>query len=240
MSQDHDLDPKSLQRRRLLQGAAALPLAGLPAWARKSPKVAEVRSEVRAEPRPARPAAQPRARKPRGTGPAKLFVLDTNVLMHDPTSLFRFAEHDVYLPMITLEELDNHKKGMSEVARNARQVSREMDALATEGSLDPAAGIALREGRYFTEQDGATAPPVAIVNEAYLKTFHPNGFTLGFSVLALQAFSELIKRFAFLKGLIPDPTSKGSGKTAEDLSLVEPGFFEQTGYRLRLAAKAPS
>ncbi|MCL6486405.1 MAG: PhoH family protein, partial [Janthinobacterium lividum] len=57
-------------------------------------------------------------------GISKLFVLDTNVLMHDPSSLFRFEEHDVYLPMMTLEELDNHKKGMTEVARNARQVSR--------------------------------------------------------------------------------------------------------------------
>jgi PhoH-like ATPase len=63
------------------------------------------------------------------SGVTKLFVLDTNVLMHDPTSLFRFEEHDVYLPMMTLEELDNHKKGMSEVARNARQVSRSLDAL---------------------------------------------------------------------------------------------------------------
>ena len=62
-------------------------------------------------------------------GPTKLFVLDTNVLMHDPSSLFRFEEHDVYLPMMTLEELDDHKKGMSEVARNARQVSRSLDAL---------------------------------------------------------------------------------------------------------------
>src|SRR5688500_19565206 len=61
----------------------------------------------------------------------KLFVLDTNVLMHDPTSLFRFEEHDVYLPMVTLEELDNHKKGMTEVARNARQVSRSLDALVS-------------------------------------------------------------------------------------------------------------
>jgi PhoH-like ATPase len=49
--------------------------------------------------------------------------------MHDPSSLFRFEEHDVYLPMMTLEELDHHKKGMSEVARNARQVSRSLDAL---------------------------------------------------------------------------------------------------------------
>ncbi|MDH4389940.1 MAG: PhoH family protein, partial [Aquabacterium sp.] len=90
---------------------------------------------------------KPRVRSPRGVGPTKLFVLDTNVLMHDPMSLFRFEEHDVFLPMITLEELDGHKKGMSEVARNARQVSREMDALATstnaEGSLDPAIGIPL-------------------------------------------------------------------------------------------------
>ncbi|MDX1668407.1 MAG: PhoH family protein [Limnobacter sp.] len=59
----------------------------------------------------------------------KIFVLDTNVLMHDPTSLFRFAEHDVFLPLITLEELDDHKKGMSEVARHARQVSRSLDSL---------------------------------------------------------------------------------------------------------------
>jgi PhoH-like ATPase len=76
------------------------------------------------------PAAAPRPRKTRDTGPAKLFVLDTNVLMHDPMSLFRFEEHDIYLPMITLEELDSHKKGMSEVSRNVRQVSRELDALA--------------------------------------------------------------------------------------------------------------
>lgn len=63
------------------------------------------------------------------SSPTKLFVLDTNVLMHDPSSLFRFEEHDVYLPMVTLEELDNNKKGMTEVARNARQASRFIDAI---------------------------------------------------------------------------------------------------------------
>jgi len=57
----------------------------------------------------------------------KLFVLDTNVLMHDPSSLFRFEEHDIYLPMVTLEELDNNKKGVTEVARNARQASRSLE-----------------------------------------------------------------------------------------------------------------
>jgi len=59
----------------------------------------------------------------------RLFVLDTNVLMHDPTALFRFAEHDIFLPMVVLEELDKGKKGMSEVARNVRQASRFLDDL---------------------------------------------------------------------------------------------------------------
>jgi len=134
---------------------AAAPKANATAATRAVPKAA---AKAGAAPAPtpapapapqaaARPQPQPRARKPRDTGPAKLFVLDTNVLMHDPMSLFRFEEHDVFLPMITLEELDNHKKGMSEVARNARQVSRDLDHLATfadkHGHIDPKAGIDL-------------------------------------------------------------------------------------------------
>lgn len=98
-------------------------------------------------------AASGKARKPVATPIAKtrrqvthtgkkIFVLDTNVLMHDPTSLFRFEEHDVFLPLITLEELDNHKKGMSEVARHARQVSRSLDALM-ENIEDIEKGVAL-------------------------------------------------------------------------------------------------
>lgn len=61
--------------------------------------------------------------------PLHLFVLDTNVLMHDPAALFRFQEHDLFLPMVVLEELDAGKKGVSEVARNVRQVSRFLDDL---------------------------------------------------------------------------------------------------------------
>ena len=59
----------------------------------------------------------------------KLFVLDTNVLLHDPSCLFRFEEHDIYLPMVTIEELDNSKKGSSEVARNARQTHRYLEEI---------------------------------------------------------------------------------------------------------------
>ena len=66
----------------------------------------------------------------------RLFVLDTNVLMHDPTSIFRFQEHDVYLPMVVLEELDANKKGLSEASRNVRQVSRFLDDLMRDKTKD--------------------------------------------------------------------------------------------------------
>jgi len=72
----------------------------------------------------------------------KIFILDTNVLMHDPSALFRFQEHTVYLSMIVLEELDAAKKGMSEVARNVRQVSRFLDELIDE-QHDLTQGVAL-------------------------------------------------------------------------------------------------
>jgi len=64
----------------------------------------------------------------------KLFVLDTNILMHDPTAIYHFEEHDIYLPMVVLEELDNHKTGISEVARNVRQTNRMLVELMSNAS----------------------------------------------------------------------------------------------------------
>jgi PhoH-like ATPase len=94
------------------------------------------------------------------SGPTKLFVLDTNVLLHDPMSLFRFEEHDVYLPMIVLEELDGQKKGMTEVARNGRQASRTLDALAALAGEDMTQGLPLSatghtsaQGRLFFQTE---------------------------------------------------------------------------------------
>ena len=110
-------------------------------------------------------AKNERSKRTIRTGPPSLFVLDTNVLMHDPSSLFRFEEHDLYLPMTTLEELDNHKKGMSEVARNARMVSRSLDQLiaGTSGQLDE--GIPLSKlgnqdatGRLFFQTHFSSSP----------------------------------------------------------------------------------
>lgn len=95
--------------------------------------------------------AQKHTRNPRKPKVKKLFVIDTNVLMHDPTSLFRFEEHDLYLPIGTLEELDTHKKGLSDVSRNARQASRFLDEIVSSEKQDIKDGLPLRT------KDGQTA-----------------------------------------------------------------------------------
>ena len=135
--------------------AQPLPVAAVDAVAQAQPPVEAVTRAKVAAPAsaalPAEEAVQPTRKtkaavKPRshkGRAASCLFVLDTNVLMHDPMSLFRFEEHDIYLPMIVLEELDGHKKGMTEVARNARQVSRSLDQLAAKSGGDIAQGLPL-------------------------------------------------------------------------------------------------
>ena len=93
-----------------------------------------------------------------------MFVLDTNVLMHDPSAMFRFHEHDIFIPMVVLEELDAAKKGSSEVARNARQASRLLDSLIGEAGQDsilaglalPSAGGNGNPGRVFFQTDDAS------------------------------------------------------------------------------------
>jgi PhoH-like ATPase len=101
------------------------------ATAAAAPTAAAVKNQARSK------------RRASSNGPARLFVLDTNVLLHDPMSLFRFEEHDIFLPMIVLEELDGHKKGMTEVARNGRQTSRNLDALVAQQGGDMARGLKL-------------------------------------------------------------------------------------------------
>ena len=82
-----------------------------------------------------------------------IYVLDTNVLMHDPTALFKFAEHTVFLPMQVIEELDNAKKGHSEVSRNARQASRFLDGLLKTADL-----ASIHDGIPLQSDPGARLP----------------------------------------------------------------------------------
>lgn len=60
----------------------------------------------------------------------KIYVLDTNVLIHDPLALNQFDEHDVVLPIAVLEEMDKVKRGFDELARNVREASRQLDELS--------------------------------------------------------------------------------------------------------------
>jgi len=103
------------------------------------------------------PAVKPSRKKAKVK---KLFVIDTNVLMHDPTSLFRFDEHDLYLPIATLEELDQHKRGLSDVSRNARQASRFLDEIVSGDLESIKKGLAIRirdgqqsKGRLFLQTE---------------------------------------------------------------------------------------
>lgn len=100
------------------------------------------------------PAAKPRT-----------YVLDTNVLMHDPSSIYRFQEHDVVIPFIVLEELDNNKKGHSEISRNARTVCKSIDAIFSGDSSNVDDGIPLKgpsggiaTGRLFVQGENGSAP----------------------------------------------------------------------------------
>jgi PhoH-like ATPase len=102
----------------------------------------------------------------------RIYVLDTNVLMHDPTALFRFEEHDVFLPMTVIEELDAAKKGASEVSRNARQVSRFINELIERNSNKPIA-----DGLELKLPQGIQLDRKAQVGRLYFQTqnFETNG-----------------------------------------------------------------
>ncbi|AJY76352.1 PhoH family protein [Paenibacillus beijingensis] len=74
----------------------------------------------------------------------KIFVLDTNVLLHDPQAIFAFQDNVVVIPAVVLEEIDSKKRLADELGRNARSVSRLLDGMREEGRLHE--GIPLRGG----------------------------------------------------------------------------------------------
>ena len=76
----------------------------------------------------------------------KNFVLDTNVLLHDPRSIFGFEDNDVIIPIYVIEEIDNFKRDLSELGRNARQVSRYLDEFRVQGKLGEGVSIGPEKG----------------------------------------------------------------------------------------------
>ncbi|MHA6204021.1 PhoH family protein [Dyella soli] len=104
------------------------------------------------------------------TGSKRIYALDTNVLLHDPTSLFRFEEHDVFIPMTVLEELDEKKKGASEVSRNGRQVSRFLNELIVRGN-----GHGISNGLELANPEGVNLKRGGAVGRLYFQQRTTNG-----------------------------------------------------------------
>ncbi len=151
---------------------------------------------------------------------SRLFVIDTHVLMHDPTALFRFQEHDIFLPMRVLEELDNNKTGHSEVARNARQASRFLDALVSGATREHIeAGIALELTRAGTPGIKTGVRPGRLFFQTrtlagdvpdFLPGSHPDNAILD-TTLGLQHVYPDNRRHSRLQGHQPAHQGCGAG-----------------------------
>ncbi|MDD2651314.1 MAG: PIN domain-containing protein, partial [Candidatus Cloacimonetes bacterium] len=86
-------------------------------------------------------------------GTRKIFVLDTNVLIHNPESMFNFENNVVVIPIVVIEEIDNFKKGLDEKGRNARQIGRNLDKLRMDGSLKDGIPINIKQSKDIPEED---------------------------------------------------------------------------------------
>nr|MBP7562587.1 PhoH family protein [Candidatus Cloacimonadota bacterium] len=86
-------------------------------------------------------------------GNRKIYVLDTNVLIHNPESLFNFENNVVVIPIVVIEEIDNFKKGLDEKGRNARQIGRHLDKIRMDGSLKDGIPINVREDKQLPEDE---------------------------------------------------------------------------------------
>ncbi len=200
---------------------------------------------------PRRPAGRDtrpsgRVRSARKGEPSRLFVLDTNVLLHDPTSLFRFEEHDVFLPMQTLEELDRNKKGVSELARNARQASRFIEEVMGRASsaidegmplqrsdTDPATGLLFLQTEAMADPLPANLPTASADNliigvVAHLHRGHPDREV----ILVSKDINMRIKaRAAGLaaEDYFNDQVLEDSDLLYAGSRLLEPDFWEANG-----------
>ncbi len=165
---------------------------------------------------------------------SKLFVLDTNVLLHDPTSLHRFEEHDIYIPMVVLEELDHNKKGTSDVARNARQVSRLLDDIVQTSPNGIEKGIELKvaskglaTGRLFFQSESidetlpASLPSARGDNQILAVLIHLAKSNVGREVVLV---SKDINMRIKARALGQAAQDYFNDKVLDDRDLLDPGY----------------
>lgn len=163
----------------------------------------------------------------------RLYVLDTNVFIHDPTCLFRFQEHDIFITSTVFEELDNNKSGNEEKNRNVRQVSRTIELITSPKSVNLQEGAPLiafsqgiATGRLFlqTEEINGIAEIVKPDNQilamvAHLAQKHKNICEV---VLVTNDTNMRIKARA--KGMPVEDYHNDSVSDIDDTDLLHPGF----------------
>jgi len=142
----------------------------------------------------------------------RIFVIDTNVLMHDPTSIFRFSEHNIYIPMTVLEELDAGKKGMSDVARNARQTSRFIDQLMNHEAFDINKGLSLDNINWSDSTEDSERPASG---HLYFQTEESNS-TLPISLPGSKADNSIL---SFAKELQSKHSERTVTLISKDINL---------------------
>ncbi len=195
--------------------------------------------------------------KGRSRAGRRLFVLDTNVLMHDPTAIFRFEEHDIYLPMVVLEELDANKKGLSEASRNVRQVSRFLDDMmrdATKEQIDrglqaadgysgnhgkkPSSGTAVlpdapaRRARCRTSLPGQGADNAILAQTLALQNEHPDArVTLVSKDINLRIKAAVLGVHA--EDYYSDKTLEDADVLYTGMAALPADFWEQHGKDMR-------
>ncbi len=81
----------------------------------------------------------------------KLFILDTNVILHDSNAIHNFQENDIVIPITVLEELDKFKKGVEDINFHAREFVRELDKLAGQGLFEDGVNLGKEQGKLYIE-----------------------------------------------------------------------------------------
>ncbi|MGP1345088.1 MAG: PhoH family protein [Phycisphaerales bacterium] len=179
-----------------------------------------------------------RSKKKVKSSALKTFVLDTNVLLHNPHALFVFEDNDIVIPFAVLEELDNFKGNLDDIGRNARESIRYLDALRTSGSL--LEGVSLGNGEPALEAAKAYRPtgkvriiiappdrPDAIKNDT------PDNRIIGVANLLKSQFAASDRQVVFVsKDINARVKAEALGVHAEDFEnqKIDPEEL-YTGYR---------
>lgn len=170
----------------------------------------------------------------------KYFILDTNVLIHDPTAIFQFKENRVIIPLKVLEEIDQFKRELSERGRNARMISRSLDELRQNGRLSD--GVKLESGGsiqvIFADMDnpfavGLSADDLIIKLAVDLQASHPDDKCTVVSKdinLRLKADALGLEAEDYENGQHHDPDELFSGQAVLEADSEAIGFFASEGH----------